>query len=171
MHQLFEVVDLADRDDRIGAEPRTDDQRLVFVIADDADAGRADEFIQIVVEFGAELRVGDVVDAPDDFPLRRRDGHSAALGPEVRMVINAVKQVADAIRFGRYAEKTAHIECVLVGFTVMVVKYYTIKKDFFQSLRPVNRLISGNFLISLAYPGEIRFAYRSFSSILKNRNE
>ena len=61
----------------------------------------------VVLELGAELGVGDVVDEPGERPSVRR-GHAAAHGAEVGMVIRAVEQVRDARLFGSHAEKSAH---------------------------------------------------------------
>ncbi|MPN53730.1 hypothetical protein SDC9_201396 [bioreactor metagenome] len=61
LRQRFEVIDFSDGDDGEDAEFAGDDERLVFVVADDADSGAAVEFVDVVVEFGAELGVGDVV--------------------------------------------------------------------------------------------------------------
>jgi len=106
--QLFEVVDLPDGDDGEGAELAGDDERLVLVVADDADSGTAAELVDIVVEFGAELRVGDVVNPPGDAPFAVADGQAAPFGPEMGVVVRSVEEVAHAVMVCDDAEKSAH---------------------------------------------------------------
>jgi hypothetical protein len=40
-HQFFQVVDLADRYDRVGTQTGVDGERLIIIIADDADSALA----------------------------------------------------------------------------------------------------------------------------------
>jgi hypothetical protein len=60
-----------------------------------------------MLEFGAELGVGDVVDEPCD-PLAVPDCHPATAGSQMGLIIGAEKQICHAVRFRRDAKKTAH---------------------------------------------------------------
>ena len=62
-YQGLNVFYDAHGNDGIGAEMRADDERLVLVIADDPDPFPALELRQVAVEFRAELRVGNIMDA------------------------------------------------------------------------------------------------------------
>ncbi len=96
--QFLGVLDDTHRDDRVRAEVRADDQRLVLVIADDPDAGVAVKTRDIVLEFRAELRVGNVMDESRN-GLRILHGESAALRTEMRVVVRPVEEIRDAILF------------------------------------------------------------------------
>ena len=106
--EFVDVVDLPDGDDGVGAELAGDDERLILVIADDADAGVAEKFADLIVEFGAELGIGDVVDAACDAVFRIADGEASAFGSEMRVIIRTVEDVADAVMIRDDAEKAAH---------------------------------------------------------------
>ncbi len=97
----------ADRGDGVVAQVGADEQRLVVGVADDADAAAPAQALEVGVELRAELGVLDVVDDADE-PLGAQDGQAAALGPQVGMVVGAVKQVGQAIVLCRHAEKSAH---------------------------------------------------------------
>ena len=104
----FLVVDFPDRDDRVIAEPAGDDQGLVLVVADDADTGVPGEFVDVVVELGAELGVGDIVDPAGDAVFGITDGQAAALGSQVGVIISSIKNVAYTVVIRDDAEKAAH---------------------------------------------------------------
>jgi hypothetical protein len=59
--QFRRVLHRSDRNDGIRAHVRTDDQRLVFVVADDADALAAVKPGDVGFELGPELSIGDIV--------------------------------------------------------------------------------------------------------------
>ncbi len=85
---------------------RTDDQRLRLVVADHADAAGAPHFLDILLELGPELRVGDVVDVAHELVVKC--GHAARAGAEMRVVVGAVEQVEYTVLFRSYAKETAH---------------------------------------------------------------
>ena len=106
-HQLFGVLDHADGGNGIRAQVGIDDQRLVFIVADHANALSALHFQNIVLELGPELRVGDVVNEPGE-RAGVSDRQPAPLRAQVGMIVRAVKKVRNAVLFGNHAEKTAH---------------------------------------------------------------
>ena len=80
--ELLEVVHLSYRDDGVGTEMGRDDERLVLVVADDTEAHGAVHRGQIILEFAAELGVGDVVDRPGE-AVAVAHNHATALSAEV----------------------------------------------------------------------------------------
>ena len=105
---LVDIVDLPHGHDREIAEFARNDERLVFVIADDADPGAADELIDVVIEFRAELRIRDVVNSAGDAPFAVAHGKPAAFGSQVRVVVRSVEKVAHTVMVRDDAEKSAH---------------------------------------------------------------
>ena len=108
VRQRFDVVDLTYCDDGVSAEAGGDDQGLILEIADDADSAFSVELAEHAVELCAELCVGDVMNAPGNVAVAGSDGHAAALGSQVGMVIRPVKKFGNTVRGGDNAEKTAH---------------------------------------------------------------
>jgi hypothetical protein len=105
--QLLQVVDATHRDQRVGAQMRTDDQRLVVVIADHADPDRSAHASQVVLEFAAELRVRNVFDQPGN-ALSIAHRHPTSNCAQVRMVIRAVEQIGHAVVLCSNSAETSH---------------------------------------------------------------
>ena len=70
---------------------RPDNQRLILIIANHADSAFPAEMRQVIIEFGTELRIGNVVNGTHDRSVRTENSESAALGSQMGMVIGAVK--------------------------------------------------------------------------------
>ena len=90
-NQFLNIIDLADSDDRKNTEMRPDNQRLILIIANHADSAFSAEMRQVIIEFGTELRIGNVVNGTHDRSVRTENSESAALGSQMGMVIGAVK--------------------------------------------------------------------------------
>ena len=105
---ILNIVDPADCRDGKVAETAGNDQGLVFAVADDADAGFPAELDDVVIKFGSELRVGDIVNPAVEFAGSVRDRQPAAPGSEMRMIICSVKKIANAIVCRSNTEKTTH---------------------------------------------------------------
>jgi len=103
----FDVVDASDGGERVMTQVRADDQGLGFGVADAADAHISAHLLQIILKFGSELGVFDVVDGAFEALLAQHH-HAAPAGPQMRVVIGSVKQVVHAIFSGNHAKKTAH---------------------------------------------------------------
>ena len=96
--QFIHVIDLADRGDGIRTVVRTDDQGLRLKIGNAADAQVTPHMMNVVIEFGTERRVLNIVDGPVEalFPVHRQTG---AARSQVGVVIRAEKQIENAIFF------------------------------------------------------------------------
>ena len=57
----------------------SDNQRLILVIADDADSASAFKLGEFRIKFGAELGIGDVMNGADNASVRICDSHSSTL--------------------------------------------------------------------------------------------
>ena len=95
--KLVDVVDLADSDDGVHAEPGCDHKGLVFQVTDDTDPAVAIQFYQIIVELGAELCVCDVVNTASDDPALVHNCQTAPLCSEMGMVVCTVKKIRHAV--------------------------------------------------------------------------
>ena len=95
--KLVDVIDLADGDNGVHTEPGCDHKGLVFQVTDDTDPAVAIQFYQIVVELGAELGVGDVVNAAPDYAALVHNCEPAALCSEMGMVVCTVKKIRHAV--------------------------------------------------------------------------
>ena len=67
----------------VAAVPRIDEQGLVFVVADDANRGFAAHFFKVVIKFGAELGVSNVVNVVGEVSVIAQRRHTAALGSKM----------------------------------------------------------------------------------------
>jgi len=105
--QLGHIGDPCDGDEGKVAQVGPDHQRLGVVVADHPDAHAARELGQIGFELGAEVIVLDVVNRPFD-PVGIPDGHTAAAGAEVEMIIRPVEDIRNTIRCRDHAEKSTH---------------------------------------------------------------
>ena len=106
--QLLDIVDLADGHDRIDSEPAGDDQWLILIVADDSDPRTTGELADLIVEFGTELGVGDVVNPAVDPIVGSADCQTAAFGSQMRVIVGAVKNIGDTVVVSHHAKKTAH---------------------------------------------------------------
>jgi hypothetical protein len=86
---------------------RADKERLIVIIADDADAAAGMHEREILVELGPKMVVLDIMDGADE-PVRPVNRHSAPLRAQMRVVIRAKKKIVDAINLRDNAKKTTH---------------------------------------------------------------
>jgi hypothetical protein len=103
----FDVLNLSDRHDGEGAQMRPDDQGLSVVIADDSDAPVSLKIGQILLEFGTEIIVFDIVNG-SLIPVGVADGKPAAPGPQMGMVIRSVKQIVYTVIFRGDSKESSH---------------------------------------------------------------
>ena len=94
--ELFAVGDLPYGDNGVDAQMRTDDQRLVLMVADYADAHSAVHPGDVLLELGPELGVLDVMDETDKTVLVQRR-QPAAFRSQMRVIIRSVEKVIDAV--------------------------------------------------------------------------
>ena len=114
-NQILDIVDFPDRHNCEDPEVGSDDQRLILVIADDADSAFPAEMGKIIVKFGTELGIGDVVDGAHDRAVRTEHGKTSALGPEMRVVIGSVKQIRYAVFLCNRSKKSSHSSLSIPG--------------------------------------------------------
>ncbi len=76
--QRLGILDHAHGDNRITPQMRADQDRLILVVADDPDPRGTMHVADVVVEFRAELGIGNVVDVTGE-PVPVEDSHAAAL--------------------------------------------------------------------------------------------
>lgn len=101
------VIDFADCADGETTKVGVDDNRLRVSVADDANAHITQHLMDVFAEFGAEVRVLDVVDVEVHHTVV--DGaKTSATSAEMGMVIGAIEKVSGTRIFGDYAEKSAH---------------------------------------------------------------
>ena len=105
--QLVRVLDHPHRDDGVDAQVRADDQGLVLVITDDADAAGASHFGDVALELGAELGGFDVVDEPDEItPVVCYQPPS--LRSQMGVIVGPVKQRLNTVVFRDDTKKSTH---------------------------------------------------------------
>jgi len=109
--QSIGVFDRADRDDGIISQVRSDEDRLVVVIADDSDAGPRVEVGEIGIELAPELGIFNVVDDAEDSVVSD-DRQPSASCPQMGVIVCAVKKVGDTVIKGSDAKKSTHVVLV-----------------------------------------------------------
>ena len=119
LDERVDVVDAPDRADGEVPEVRTHDERLRLGVGNAADAQVPFHFFDVALEFGTERRVLDVVDRALK-PVLAVDGHPAALGAEVGMVVGTEKQIKYTVALGGDPEKSAHMCCTPLSLSVVV---------------------------------------------------
>ena len=92
IQQFGGVIDDPHGGDGVEPEMGTHQQGLGVAVADAADAAAAVEIAQIAFEFRAERRALDIVDLPLK-GMAVADGHAAAAGAQMRVVVYAEKHV------------------------------------------------------------------------------
>ena len=113
--KLLGVLHNTHRHDRIHAQVRVDDKRLVLVVADHTDAAAAAHLSDVILELGTELGGLDVVNVADE-PFSVVRHQPTPLRPQVGMIIGPVKQGSHTIFLRDDAEKTAHSPNLLHRF-------------------------------------------------------
>lgn len=109
-HLFFEFVDVVDTCHcHYGefSQMAVYDDRLGVGVTDHADSAVPGKFGQIAFEFGAEIRVFDIVYGAGEDAVADC-GHAGAFCSHVTVVINAVEKLVDTFRFGCDAEKASH---------------------------------------------------------------
>jgi hypothetical protein len=97
-YQSVGVLDDPHSGDGVNAQVRADDERLVFEIADDADAQAAAHLLDVLFELGSELGIAYIVDVSTETPAFD-GGQSAPAGAQMGMVVRAEKEIGDTVLF------------------------------------------------------------------------
>ena len=105
---VADVVDFSNCHYSVTPQVRIDDYRLRVGVADDSESLIADEAVELVFKFRAEIIAFETVDCAVETGFGVKSYHSRTFGSEVRVVVCAVKQIVDT-GFGRNrAEETSH---------------------------------------------------------------
>jgi hypothetical protein len=105
--QPIGILDGSDRDDGIIPQVRPDEDRLVVIIADDADAGPRVEVAEIGIKLGPELGILDVVDDAEEAVIAD-DGQPSPSCAQMGVIIGPIIKVGDTVIKGSDAKKSAH---------------------------------------------------------------
>ena len=90
-----------------GSQVAANDQGLGIAITDDTNSQVAVEFDEIGFELGSEIIALDTVNGADKLAAVP-NGHPATLGPQVKVIVNTVKQILDAVVLGNRSKYPTH---------------------------------------------------------------
>lgn len=109
LQKSLRIIDGTDGGKGIGAQMRTNQEGLRVIVADAADAaGTAFKINQIMLKFGTEGCVFDIVNLPLKACFLAVECHTAFFCAEVGMVVNTEENIEYTVLLTCYAKKTAH---------------------------------------------------------------